>query len=115
RAVRIEAADPPRLVPRIALRTATRQIEANGQQTMCAIGGGGGDELAGAALGVPRTIGVGTGGARRRVVIVGDGVGHAAVEQQSLYSMAAPATAGIGRCSVDAKRAVLDGDLASHA
>src|SRR5262249_36864127 len=81
---------------------------------MRAIGGQGGDELACAALGVPRAVGVGPGAASLRGLVVGDGVGHAAVEQPALDLVAAPAAAGVGRRPVDAERAVLDGDLGSQ-
>jgi hypothetical protein len=66
------------------------------------------DELARAALGVPVAVGIGPGAARCRVFVVGDGVGHAAVEQPALDAMAAPAAAGVGRLAVDAQAAVGD-------
>ena len=90
RAVGREAADLPRLVPGIALRAAALDVEADGEKAVRAIGGQGGDELARAALGVPLAVGIGPGAARRRVLVVGDGVGHAAVEQQAFDAMALP-------------------------
>ena len=114
RAVGREAADLPRLVPGIALRAAALEVEADRQQAVRAIGGQGGDELARAALGVPVAVGIGPGAARRRILVVGDGVGHAAVEQQALDAMALPAPAGVGRCAVDRKAAVGDRDGGGH-
>ena len=67
-----------------------------------------------AALGVPVAVGVSPGAAGRGVLVVGDGVGHAAVEQQALYAMALPASPGIGWRAVDREAAVSDGDDGGH-
>ncbi len=109
-----EAADPPGLMPRIALRAAALQVEADREQAVRAIGGQGSDELARVALGIPFAVGIGPGATGRRVLVVGDGVGHAAVEQQSFDAMALPAAPGIGRHAIDREAAVGDGHDSGH-
>src|SRR5262245_66538087 len=81
---------------------------------MGAIGREGGDELARAALGIPVAVGIRPGAAGRRVLVVGDGVGHAAVEQQAFDAMALPRAAGVGRRAVEGEAAVGDGDGGGH-
>src|SRR4029077_4757429 len=99
-------ADLPWLVPGIALRAAALDVEADGQKAVRAVRRQGGNEFAGAALGIPVAVGIRPGTARRRVLVVGDGVGHAAVEQQAFDAMALPAPARVGRRAVDREAAV---------